>query len=96
MSKLYIVGPPHSDKLWDTPWFFECIPYTYDTRETDSNRKDMVLRTTATYLVREERVISLFGRHHRFKEYNERLERLHENYGRYPNQLRIDFDSESE
>ena len=77
MSKLYIVGPPHSDKLWNTSWFYECIPY-------ESN----------TYLVNEERVIDLFGKHHRFKEHNERFERLHENYGHYPNQLRIEFDEE--
>ena len=93
MSKLYIVGPPHSDKLWNTSWFYECIPYEYDTHQTDSNKKNILLKINSTYLVREERVISLFGKHHRFKEYNAKYERLHENYGVHPDQLRIEFDT---
>lgn len=71
MSRMLVIPPPYSDKLWDTPWFFECISL--------GNNK---------YLVNEDRVNSLFGEYHTFKEEGV----LPDNATHLPNQLKIEFD----
>lgn len=78
MSKYCIVSHPYSQKLWEQSWFYECLPY----REVDG---------TDSYLVPEHRTTELFGRYHRFREHNERLDRLYDSNGYGPFQYRIEF-----
>jgi hypothetical protein len=73
MSRLLVVTPPYSNRLWNTSWFSECV-----------------LLESNSYIVSEDRVTSLFGNYHSFKEYGS----LPENSTHIPGQLKIEFDEE--
>ena len=79
MSRHYIVKWPHSQKLVNQPWYYECIKYEGDG-EFDS------------FLVPENRTIELYGKYHAHKLFVEKDELLHANSGVAPNQYRIEFD----
>lgn len=78
MNRFYIVEWPHSSKLIEQSWYYECFNYEDDQ----------------TYLVPEQRVIELFGKHHRFELYSERDEVLKENSYHSTSQYRIEFDED--
>jgi hypothetical protein len=81
MSRYCIVEWPHSQRLIQQPWYYECVPYEGDSK-------------TGSYLVPEYRTNELYGKYHRHKVYSERDELIHAHSGLSPNQYRIEFDED--
>lgn len=78
MNRYYIVEWPHSSKLIEQSWYYECFPF-------EENQ---------AFLVPENRVIELFGKYHNFDLYSEKDEYLKDNTHYSSAQYEIDFDEE--